>query len=347
MAKKKTYGVGIIGTGWVAGAHVMNFKKIDATQVVAICSRTKSRADAFVREQGLSDAGTYNKVADFLKHDGLDIVVIATPHPNHPAETIAAARAGKHIVIEKPAALTAGELRKMVAEVNKTKVKTSVCFEVRWCGASQNIKAMLDQNLIGNVHYGHTAYHHGIGPWYAQWEWNRKKQMAGSAELTAGCHAVDLLIWLMNTRVSHVSAMGVKGKRNTLKYNYETVSTVNLQFASGAIGNVSTNIECRQPYLFPILLQGDKGSIWNDKVSTTDWPTTQGWAHVPSAQPDSGDVNDHPYLGQFEYFIDCLQNNRRPHNDLRNAAHAHEVCFAIQQSVRTNKTVKVARTPGT
>ena len=78
-----------------------------------------------------------------------------------------------------------------------------------------------------------------------------------------------------------------------------------------------------------------------------DWPSTQGWAKIPAALPDSGDVSDHPYRGQFQYFIDCIRKNSRPHNDLKAAAHTHEVCFAIQDAIRSKKTVKVKRTAGT
>ena len=59
------------------------------------------------------------------------------------------------------------------------------------------------------------------------------------------------------------------------------------------------------------------------------------------------DVHDHPYLGQFQYFVDCIRANRRPHNDLAHCAHVHEVCFAIQQAVKARKAVKVLKTPGT
>ena len=147
----KRYNVGIIGYGWVAGAHIDTFKKIPGCEVVAVTSRELDRAKKKIREHGISNAAPYDDLKQFLKHDGLDIVVICTPHPNHPAETIAAAEAGKHIVIEKPVAIDRASLRKMVDAVKRAKVQTSVCFEVRWIGVFRNIKAMLSQGLLGNV----------------------------------------------------------------------------------------------------------------------------------------------------------------------------------------------------
>jgi len=344
----KTLGVGIISTGWVATAHVSNFKQIPGCEIVAVTSRKKARAADFICEHNLTEATAYAKVDDMLKHPNLDIVVVCSIHPQHPAHTIAAANAGKHIVIEKPVALNRQDLRKMVAAVKKNRVKTSVCFELRWIGLFKNIKAMIEQNTIGDVFYGETAYFHGIGPWYGQYSWNIKKKFGGSAVLTAGCHALDGLMWLMGSNVTEVAAMSNTSKGNPLKYEYDPNSVAIVKFANGALGKVATSIECRQPYLFPCLFQGTKGSIWNDQVATTDWPglTYGEWAKIPAALPDSGDVDDHPYLGQLEYFVDCIRKNKRPHNDLAHTSHVHEVCFAIEDAIKKRKTVKVPKTPG-
>ena len=283
-----------------------------------------------------------------LGRDDLDVVVICTPHPGHPSETIAAADAGKHIVIEKPVAMDRKSLEKMLAAVESNGVTTSVCFELRWIGLFQNIKALVKQGLLGKLFYGETGYFHGIGPWYGQYPWNRKKDMGGDAFLTAGCHALDGLIWLMGSDVVEVSAMSNTSPRNPLKYEYDTNICAILRFENGAIGKVATSIECRQPYSFPVLLQGDKGSIDGDKVSTTLWPGTSAgeWARIPTAMPDSGDVDDHPYLGQLEYFVDCVRRKKRPHNDLKACSHVHEVMFAIQDALAKRKTVAVRTTPG-
>jgi predicted dehydrogenase len=344
----RTLGVGIISTGWVAGAHADTFGRIEGCPVVAVCSRSKQRAEAFIGQRRLPGAVGYGKLDQFLAHPGLDIVVVCSVHPQHPRQTIAAARAGKHVVIEKPAALNRKDLAAMVREVNKARVKTSVCFELRWIGLFKNIKAIMRQNLIGDVFYGETSYFHGIGPWYGQYGWNIKKRMAGNAELTAGCHALDGLIWLMDSDVVEISAMSNTSQGNPLKYEYDPNSVAIMKFASGAIGKVATSIECRQPYLFPVLLQGTKGTIHNDRISTLEWPGLHkdNWATLPCDLPDSGDVHDHPYEGQLRYFVDCIRDNRRPHNDLAHTAHAHEVCFAIQQAVKLRKTVKVKKTPG-
>ena len=348
-SSKQQLGIGVIGTGWVAGAHIDNFQQIDGCEVVAVCSRNAQRAAAKIEQHGLKHAYPFSKLDDFLAHPGLDVVVICTPHPNHPAETIAAAKAGTHIVIEKPVALNRDDLKKMVAAVNKAGVKTSVCFELRWIGLFKNIKAVIGQGLLGKIFYGEASYFHGIGPWYGQYEWNVKKRIGGDALLTAGCHALDGLMWLIDSEVVEVAAMSNTSPNNPLKYEYDPNSVALLKFKSGAVGKVATSIECRQPYLFPVLLQGEHGTVWNDQVSSIHWPGVpkEQWAKIPAAMPDSGDVDDHPYLGQLEYFVDCIRTNRRPHNDLNHCAHVHEVIFAVNEAIKSRKTVKVRKTPGT
>lgn len=341
----KTLGVGIIGTGWVAGAHIDNFQGVPNCEIRGVTSRQKARAEAKIAAHDLHRATAYSDLEAMLARDDIDIVVLCTPHPNHPDETVAAARAGKHIVIEKPVALERSELQRMLGAVRKAGVLTSVCFELRWIGLFKNIKALVKKGVIGRPFYGESAYFHGCGPWYPQYPWNRKKSMGRDAFMTAGCHALDGLIWLMGSEVIEVSAMSNTSGRNPLKYEYDPNVTVIMRFANGAIGKVATSIECRQPYLFPVLLQGDRGSIWNDRVSSLEWPGLPGdsWAQIPGALPDSGDVNDHPYLGQLTYFVECIRKARRPHNDLESCAHVHEVMFSIEEALKTRRHVKVKR----
>jgi predicted dehydrogenase len=151
----------------------------------------------------------------------------------------------------------------------------------------------------------------------------------------------------MGRRVVEVAAMKGTSPKNPLKYEYAPNSTALLRFEDGATGSVHTSIECRGPYHFPILLQGDKGSIHYDKVFTIDWPGQTDWTAIPADLPHSGKVEHHPYQGQFEYFVDCIRNDERPHNDLNHCAHVHEICFAIEEAARSGRAVRVKRTPGT
>jgi len=232
----------------------------------------------------------------------------------------------------------------MLAAVKRAGVLTSVCFELRWIGLIRNVRALVAKGALGEVFHAACGYHHGIGPWIPQWSWNVKKRMAGSALLTAGCHALDGLLFLVGRRVVEVAAMSGKSRSNPLRYEYDPNVVALLRFEGGALGEVAASIECRQPYLFPLLVQGTKGTVWNDRFATTEWPGLKGWAHLPADCPESGDVEDHPYLGQLREFVECIRTGRRPSNDIAACAHVHDVMFAVEDAIREKKTVRVART---
>ena len=341
---KSDFGIGVIGTGWVAGAHIDNFSAIEGCRVIALCSRSKERALAKIAAHHLDEATAYDNLPSFLAHPGLDIVVICTPHPFHADEAVAAARAGKHIVIEKPVALNLADLHRVYDAVQQAGVNTSVSFEVRWIGAIMNARKFTEQGLVGQPFFGSCGYFHGTGPWYGQWAWNIKKSMGGDAMLTAGCHALDTLIWLMGSRVKEVASFSNTSRSNPLQYEYDPNVSSIMRFENGAIGSVSASVECRQPYEFPLLIQGPKGTIKSNQLSLIEYELND-WISFPTSLPDSGDVADHSYPGQLQHFIDCLRSGSDPINNLEACMHVHEVMYAMAESVETGKIIQVPEGP--
>ena len=166
----------------------------------AVCSRRKLDAAALEKQFGIP-IRVYTDLNAMLKDQSIDVVDICTPHPMHPAQAIAAAEAGKHLIIEKPIAIDWESAVAMRAAIGKAKVQAMVCFEVRYSRQAMAIKDTVDRGLLGEVHYGEVDYFHGIGPWYGQYAWNIKKNFGGSSLLTAGCHALDLLLRSEERRV--------------------------------------------------------------------------------------------------------------------------------------------------
>ncbi|MFB3923827.1 MAG: Gfo/Idh/MocA family protein [Terriglobia bacterium] len=337
----KELGVGIIGTGWVAGAHIQAIEKNPHTEVRGMVSRDKARAATRAEELGLTRCRAYSRLEDMLDDPAIHIVSIATPHHLHVEQGIAAAKAGKHIILEKPVALDLAGLRDLQAAVRAAKVKTVVCFVLRWNPLFDMIKTFLAQGAIGNLFMAEVDYLHGIGPWYAQYEWNTKKDIAGSSLLTAGCHAMDGLRWFVGKRAVEVFAYSNYSPKNPLNYEYEPNSITLVKFEDGTLGKVVSSVECRQPYIFNIQLVGDAGTIRNNQVFSTRWTGQKGWATFPTILPDSGDVSHHPFADEVNHFVDCIQNNRESHCNLEDAAQTHEICFASQISAREKRPVKL------
>ena len=336
------YRVGIIGAGWVAGEHIRAYLNNPDTTIVAISVRRPVTAEQHMAAQDFK-AEIYTDVAKMLHEEELDIISICSPPSFHPEHVIAAAEAGCHIVIEKPVSLNVDGMRQMQAAVEKAGVKTVVSFVLRWNPLFETIKALLAQDAIGNVFYGEVDYNHGIGPWYGQYTWNRLAAEGGSSLLSAGLHALDGLRWFVQKDVAEVFAYSTNSNNTAYYpggYEYDPTSVTLLKFADGTIGKVASNIECLQPYTFPITLQGTGGTIQGNKLySKKLMPGQTGFATIPTILPDSGDVTHHPFQGEIDHFVECIRTNTESHSNLADAAKTHEICYASEISCREGKPV--------
>ncbi len=105
-----------------------------------------------------------------------------------------------------------------------------VCFELRFSAQFTLARAVLDQGLLGDLHYAEVDYYHGIGPWYGQFSWNVKKDFGGSSLLTAGCHALDILLLLMDAPVEEVTTYATRSTNKVFApYEYDTTTVTLLQ----------------------------------------------------------------------------------------------------------------------
>jgi predicted dehydrogenase len=332
-------GVGIIGTGWVSGEYIQAFQANPHTEVLGIVSRDLDRAKLKAAAHHAPHCQPYERLEEMLADSAIQIVAICTPHHLHAAQGIAAARAGKHLILEKPVALDLEGLRQLHAAVHAAKVKTAVSFVLRWNPLFEMIKVFLADGLLGDLFLAEVDYFHGIGPWYAQYEWNTKKEIAGSSLLTAGCHAVDGLRWFVGSSPMEVVSYANVSRKNPLRYEYEPNSLTMVKFENGAMGKVASSIECVQPYIFNVALFGDQGTIRNNQIFSKHWEGQKGWATFPTILPDSGDVTHHPFREEVRHFVDCILNNRESHASLDDAAVTHEICFAAEISAREKRPV--------
>jgi predicted dehydrogenase len=338
-------GVGIVGLGWVAGAHIETFKKVKGAKVTAVCSRRKLDAKALERQFGIP-IKVYNDLGKMLKDKNVQAVDICTPHPFHAKQAIQAAQARKHLVIEKPICIAWEDAKAMRDAIHKARVKACVCFEVRFSAHFQLIRSVIDAGLLGELHYGETDYYHGIGPWYGQFGWNVKKDFGGSSLLTAGGHALDCLLWCMDAPVEEVTSYATRSRSPIFKpYEYDTTSVTILKFKGGKVGKCASVTDCLQPYYFHCHFVGSEGSLLDHKIYShklKGMDKTQ-WSPLATHLIDSGDVKDHPYLPQFQAFVDSVAANRTmPLTDFDTAFESHRVVFAADRSAATGRPVKLS-----
>ena len=335
--------VGIVGYGWVATAHIAAINASTNAEVAAVYS-SRALDSAELSKKWGGQIAAYNDLDSMLASKDLDVVSICSYPYQHTAQALKAAKAGKHIIIEKPLAMSWKDCQAIEKAVKAAKVKTCVCFECRYSNQFLATKALIDNGLLGELHYGEVDYYHGIGPWYGQFRWNTKKDAGGSALLTAGCHALDALLLCMGGEVASVMSASTKSRSSVFKpYEYDTSSVTIVQFKNGAVGKCAAVVDCLQPYYFHAHLCGSEGSLLDNKFHSTKLKTDKSkWSELAIKMLDSGDVSDHPYTTQFQAFFDALEKGKEmPLTSLNDAMKTHCVIFAADESARKKSPVKL------
>jgi predicted dehydrogenase len=334
-------GAAILGTGDVSGEHIRAYQANLQTEVRAILSRERARAEAKARAHMLENCRAYTNLDELLKADDIHVVSICTPHHLHVEQGVACAQAGKHVVVEKPVALDLPGLRKLDAAVREHNVRSVVGFVLRWNPLFRTIRAILDGGLIGDVFYGEVDYLHGITSDLRLYPWLRQRAFGGTALLTAGCHAVDALRWFVRREAVEVFGYANSSQGNPLNYEYEPNSVILVKFADGTMGKVATSIEYMAPYMFPIALLGNRGTIRDNRLFTKIWPGQTGWAAIPTVLPDSGAVAHHPFISQIAHFIECVRSGTESHCNIADTVKTHEICIAGEISKTEGRPVRL------
>ncbi|MGC9320078.1 MAG: Gfo/Idh/MocA family protein [Armatimonadota bacterium] len=327
----ETIGCAIFGAGWVADEHINAYIADPRSEVVAVGSRRESSALAAAARAGLGDVAIYTDLDELLADENVQALSITGPNHVHVEHGVKCCAAGKHFIMEKPIAIDLAGLHELAAAVRESGVRTVVSFCLRWNPSLINTASLVREGAIGNIFYAEGDYWHGVSDWYTGWEWARTKASGGSSFLFGGCHAVDALRWLVGSDIVQVS--GAYGGGWDERYEYPATVVGTVKFASGAVGKVSSSVDCILPYQFNIDLMGDKGSIRDNRVySTTLFPEQDGWAEVPAVLPDSGDVEHHPFEGEISHFLDCIESGEDSYVDIEDAVNTHEVCLAMDMS---------------
>ena len=335
-------GVGIIGAGWVAGEHIRAFQRNPDTEVLAICSRNEANAKLKARECYL-DCSTYAEYKEILARDDIHIVSIATPPNLHEEQSIAAAQAGKHILLEKPMATSIEGARLVRNAIAKADVKSLMGFVLRWNPLFDIITALIEDNAIGNIFFAEVDYFNGFGPWYKQFEWNVKKDVGVSSLLSAGCHAIDALRYFMGGDIVEVCQYSTSGNGpDFADYQYDPTSVTILKFSDGRIAKVASCIECVQPYIFNINLIGSHGSIRNNRIySNKKFPGQNDWIEIPTVLPDTPDPSHDPFRLEVDHLVKCIKTNKESPTNATDAFKTHEIVFAADKSAKEGQPVRL------
>lgn len=325
-----TYGAAIIGAGWVSGEYVKAFRDHPQTNLIGMYNRTPGKATALMESHGV-DALEYESMDDLFNDDRVQIIASCTTPDVRPEHIVRAAETGRHVVIEKPVALTREGVEQIRKAVTTAGVKSVTSYVLRWNPQLETIRALVDDGVVGDLIYAEADYWHPVKKDYPCYDWIVGKEIGGSAFIAAGVHAVDSIRWL-GGEVVEVSAFSAGPKKN-LDYTYDPVVVASLKFENGAVGKLSTVLDAETPYIFNTRFFGTEGTIQNNRVySSKRYPGSINYWEFPTVEPDSGDVTHHPFVPEIAHFIECIDNDVESHASIHDAYKSMAVCFAIDQS---------------
>jgi predicted dehydrogenase len=336
---KKQLGVGMRGAGQVAFEHVKAIENNPRLYLAAVCSRTEQSAQRLAAQYGPAPK-VYRHYEDMLADDAVSIVSICMPNFLHATEAIQAYEAGKHLVLEKPAAVNYAELDALRCAADKSDTRSVVSFVLRWHPMVKNLKALLDRQAIGEIYYVEADYWHGIKKSFSSYNWIRQKQYAGGAMITGGCHAADIVRYLTGKEAAEVFAYRCRKRPD---FDYDTTLVASIKFRDESIGKLSVSLDglCF-PYQFNIDLLGTDGAIRDNRIySKTLFPEQTDFITVSSETPNSGAVGHHPFQQEIDNLTDHILHDAPILSDVADACRSMEIVLAIEKSAATGKPVTI------
>jgi len=359
MAKKGSYGFGIVGCGMIAEFHARAIQEIRGAKLVACHDVDRGRAEKLASSFGCDP---FDDLDAFVAHKHLDIVTIGTPSGAHLDPAIRAMRAGKHAIVEKPLEITLSRCDRMIREADRRKVALAGIFPSRFGEGVGTVKAAIEEGRFGRLTLGdatvkwyRTQAYYDSGGWRGTWDLD-----GGGALMNQSIHTVDLVQWLMGP-IAEVSA--VMGCLIHSRIEVEDAAVAAIRYRSGALGFFEGTTAAYPGLPKEIHISGEKGTAMLRDDAITFWKFAgetrkddgirQKFA--PGGGPGAGaaDPRAISFAGhqrQFEDFLRSLRQGKGPLVDGREARKAVEIIIGIYISAIAGRPVsfpvKFAGSPG-
>jgi len=332
----------IIGCGFIAKKHAQAIKNIEGAKLVAVCDRVPELMNPYVEEYG---ATPYADFEEMLKDDSIDIVNICTPSGAHAFLAELDAKYGKHIIVEKPIAMTLEETDRIIHAAKEHNVKLAVVHPNRFRPVAMKLKEILDQNLLGKVSHSLCVVNWNRGQeYYDQAPWRGTKEHDGGVLMNQAIHNLDLLLWYMG-KPTEVFSMEATRLRDI---EAEDVSTGIIRFESGALATVqaATTVYPKN-YEESITIFGEKGTVKiggpnalhfeHLLIKGIDEETSQKW--IRDIKADPWGTPGHEQI--IKDMIMAINENRQPAVTGEDGRNALALVSSFYESANTNQQVKL------
>jgi UDP-N-acetyl-2-amino-2-deoxyglucuronate dehydrogenase len=343
-------GFGVIGCGMIAHFHARAIADIRGAKLVACYDQIPAAADKLAEETGCK---AYHKLDAMLADPAVHVVTIGTPSGAHLDPAVAAARAGKHVIVEKPLEITLRRCDKIIEECDKASVVCSTIFPSRFHEPSIEIKKAIDQGRFGRLTVGdaivkwyRTQAYYDSGAWRGTWELD-----GGGALMNQAIHSVDLLTYLMGPVVE------IRAKTALLAHQriaVEDVALATVTFANGAMGIIEASTATYPGFLKRIEIHGSTGTAVMEEEDIVKWDfakpnkrdaaihenmaarnSTGGGAADPKA------IGHHGHMHQFQDVLNAIKKGTKPLIDGPEGRRSVEIILGIYKAAETGRAVEL------
>jgi predicted dehydrogenase len=344
------FGFGIVGCGMISNFHAKAIGDIRGAKLVGCCSNRLESAQKLSKEY---DAMAYSSLTDMLANPEIDIVTICTPSGAHMEPAVAAAKAGKHVIIEKPLEVTLKRCDKIIEACTKNDVICATIFPSRFHKSSQTLKTAIDAGKFGRLTLGdayvkwfRTQEYYDSGAWRGTWALD-----GGGALMNQAIHSVDLLTWLMGpvkSITAHTATLAHE------RIEVEDVATASLRFENGALGVIEATTAAFPGMLKKIEVHGSHGSAVIEEEDIKTWEFAKMTAkdkkiaaEFASLTKSGGGAADPSAIGhaahahQFRDFISAIKNGTKPAIDGAEGRRSVEIILAIYKAAQSGKLIEL------
>ena len=335
-------GFGVAGCGMIGNVQAEAIASIPGARLLAVCARDEKRVAEFAAKFGSTGYTDYDK---FLDHPGLRIVNICTPSGLHAEQGIAAARAGKHVLVEKPIETTLEKADTLIEACDRNGVKLGVIFQSRFLPAAQKIKRAIDEGRLGRLMIGDAYVKWYRAPEYYADSWHGTMALdGGGALINQAIHTVDLLRWMMGP-VDTAFAM-----KSALRYPHiegEDTLVASLRFQNGALGVIEAATSAKPGFKRRLEISGERGAIILDGDAISCWAIDGESAaadegeQITDGSANPAAISNEGHRRQIEDMMRAVIEDRAPMIDGREGRKSLEVVVALYDSAASGQAVRV------
>jgi UDP-N-acetyl-2-amino-2-deoxyglucuronate dehydrogenase len=330
----------LVGCGRISRNHFESIARLPELELVAVCDVVPERARAAGEEQGVPWFTDYEQLLATVPSDA---VVLCTPSGMHPAHGIAAARAGRHVISEKPMAISLAAADALVQACDEHRVQLFVVKQNRLNPPIALLKRAVDRGRFGRIYMANCTVrwtrpqeYYDQAPWRGTWEFD------GGAFMNQASHYVDLIQWL----VGPVESVMAKTATLARRIEAEDSGVAILRFRSGAIGTIEvTMLTYPRNLEGSITILGEKGSV---KVGGMAVNKVEHWAFadyddddklVEQSATNPASVYGFGHEGYYRNVVAVLRGAARPDTDGRAGRKSLELILGIYESAKTGRDV--------